>query len=339
MPKRFFIIAVVIITIALVSCAKRNTAYQEDEHLILDRQLQVVGNPLDFTLDNDFIYVALDQGGIARIDRSSYQQTWITKFWAADGSLTNLGRIKRIAVIPEFNRMFYIETNATDRISIVNTTNPDSLRYIMEVLGGTSGVKDLDAYPIPNASDLYTMAYAYCSAGSFRYDRYDGNVLNSNVFSVSPGVASGFALTDNLILVSAEQRGLFIYDRNSTNHPLLSELPLPGEAQKVRYSGTVAYIPSRQAGLNIVSFADPSAPVLLSTMNTSGYATQVDVTGNKVAVSSGSGGVYLYDVTNPSAPLLLQHLTSCGYSSSVKFMGDKLLVGTRDQGILIYKVQ
>ena len=41
MPKRFSIIVMLIITIALVSCAKRNTAYQEDEHLVLDRQLEV----------------------------------------------------------------------------------------------------------------------------------------------------------------------------------------------------------------------------------------------------------------------------------------------------------
>ncbi|GAB1365559.1 hypothetical protein MASR1M36_04300 [Candidatus Cloacimonadaceae bacterium] len=337
MPKRFSIIVMLIITIALVSCAKRNTAYQEDEHLVLDRQLEVVGNPLDITLDNNFLYVALDQGGIARINRENYHQTWITKFWSADGSLTNLGRIKRIAVIPEYNRMFYIETNATDRITIVDTTDPDSLRYIMETIGGTGGVKDLDAFPIPNASDLYTMAYTYCSAGSFKFDRYDGNILNVNSYTVSPGVASGFALTENLILVSAEQRGLFIYDRN--NQQLLSELPLPGEAQKVKYSGTVAYVPSRQAGLNIVSMANPAAPVLLSTMNTSGYATQVDIKGDKVAVSSGSGGVYLYDVADPAAPILLQRLTSCGYSNTVKFMGDKLVVGTRDQGILVYKVQ
>jgi len=338
MPKRSTIyLLLLVLILSLSSCAKRNTAYQEDEWLTLDRQLPVVGNPLDFTLDNNNLYAALDQGGIAMFNRATYQQTWITKLNAADGSQTNLGRIKRLSVIPEFNRMFFIETQATDRITIVNTSNSDTLQYIMEVIGGTGGVKDLSAYTITNPPDFYTMSYAYCSGGSFKFDRYDGNILNVNSYTVSPGVASGFAITDNYLLVSAEQRGLFIY--NKANQQLLSELALPGEAQKVKTSGTIAYIPSRQAGLNIVSFANPSAPALLATCDTDGYATVVDVSGSKVAVSSGVGGIYLFDVSNPASPTLLQHLTSCGYTNTVKFMDDKLIVGSRDQGILIYKIK
>jgi len=326
-----------VLILALSSCAKRNTEYQEEEWLSLDRQLPVVGNPLDLTLDDNYLYAALDQGGIALFNRNDFHQTWITKLNAADGSQTNLGRVKRLSVIPEYNRMFFIETTATDRITVVNTSNPDTLLYIMEVIGGTGGVKDLSAYTIPNAPDLYTMAYAYCSGGSFKYDRYDGNILNVNSYTVTPGVASGFALTADYLLVSAEQRGLFIY--NKANQQQLSELVLPGEAQKVAVNGSIAYIPSRQAGLNIVSFANPTAPEILSTFDTDGYATSVDVSGNKVAVSSGNGGVYLFDVSNPSDPDLLQHLTSCGYTNTVKFMGDKLIVGSRDQGILVYKVK
>lgn len=331
------IYTLLIVVIALSSCAKRNTAYQEEEWLSLERQLPVVGNTLDFTLDDNNIYAALDQGGIAMFNRANYQQTWITKLNSADGSQTNLGRIKRVAVVPQFNRMFFIETNNTDRITIVNTANSDTLLYIMEVIGGTGGVKDLGADVIPNPSDFYTMSYAYCSAGSFKFDRYDGNILNVNSYTVTPGVASGFAITDNYLLVSAEQRGLFIY--NKANQQLLSELALPGEAQKVKVSGNIAYVPSRQAGLNIVTFANPSAPAILATYKTSGYATNVDVSGSKIAVSSGNGGVYLFDVSDPSNPKLLQNLTSCGYANTVKFMGDRLLVGSRDQGILVYKVK
>jgi hypothetical protein len=325
-------------TIGLSSCAKRNTAYQDDEWLTLERQLPIVGNPLDIKIDNSYIYVAQDQGGISVIRRSDYLQNWVTRMIAADGSETNLGRIKRISVVPEQNRMFFNEVAAHDRIVIVDTTDPDTLKYVMEITGGTGGIKDLDSFPIPNPSGIFTMEIGYCSAGSFRYDRYDGTILNVNNFAVTPlGAASGFALSNDYIFVSAEQCGLYIYNRS--NQQLVSSIVLPGEAQRVVVSGNLAFVASRQAGLHIVSIANPAAPVLLSSFETSGYANALDVSGTKVAVSSTSGGIYLFDIANPNSPILLQHLTSCGYTNSVKFMGDKLVVGARDQGVLVYKVK
>jgi len=340
MPKGYIITLAIIVLIVISSCAKRNTEYQEEEWLTLKYALPVVGNPLDIKIDENYIYVAQDQGGMSRINRSNYQIRWITEFWAADGSEKILGRIKKVAVVPEHNFMFLVDTEATDAIRVINTSDPDSLVYMLDFIGGTSNIKDLDGFaitPVPFSQGTYKMVCAYCAAGSFKYDYYDGTIFNSNVFTISPGAAAGFKLTDNYIYIAAEQLGLYIYDRNDRH--LVGNIHLSGEAQKVELSDNIAYVASRQCGLHIVDVSNPASPVLLSTFDTTGYATALTVSGNKLALSSGGGGIYLFDLSVPSKPQLLQHLTSCGYTNTVKFMDDKLVVGARDQGILIYEIK
>ena len=340
MPKGYIITLAIIVLIVLSSCAKRNTEYQEEEWLTLKYALPVVGNPLDIKIDDNYIYVAQDQGGMSRINRNDYQIRWITEFWAADGSQKVLGRIKKIASVPEHNFLFLVDTEATDAIRVIDTTDEDSLIYKLDFIGGTSNIKDLDAFaitPVPFSQGTYKMVCAYCAAGSFKYDYYDGTIFNSNVFTISPGAAAGFKLTDNYIYIAAEQLGLYIYDRNDRH--LVGNIHLSGEAQKVELSDNIAYVASRQCGLHIVDVSNPASPVLLSTFDTTGYATALTVSGNKLALSSGGGGIYLFDISVPSKPQLLQHLTSCGYTNTVKFMDDKLVVGARDQGILIYEIK
>ncbi|MDD4308781.1 MAG: beta-propeller domain-containing protein [Candidatus Cloacimonetes bacterium] len=337
MPKRIWIYILLLSIAGLSSCAKRNTAYQEDERLTLERQLPIVGNPLDIQTDDNYIYVAQDQGGISKFSRSDYTHTWITKLNALDGSQTQMGKIKKLAIVPEFNRMFYVETNATDRIVIADTSDQDTLVYIFELIGGTVSIKDLDAVSIANPPDFFKMMVGYCSGAAFKYDRYDGEVLTLNAYSVDlPATASGYTMNSTHIFLTAEQRGLFIYDRS--NQSYVGEIALPGWAQKVKVSGNLAFVVTRQGGFNIVNIANPASPTLLASYTTAGYASMLDVSGNLVAVSSDSGGLYLFDVSDPTSPTLVQRLTSCGYVNTAKFIDNKLYVASRDQGILIYAI-
>lgn len=338
MPRRFLIYIAVLLLLLSASCAKRNTEYQPEEWLTLEREIPVVGNALDVHVDDNAIYVAQDQGGFSVIQRSDFSQKWYTSMKAQDGSQTYFGKIRKIAAVPEYNRLLINEVDASDRIIILNTTNPDTLEYLFEIIGGTSGIKDLDANAMSAPEGTFTMNLGYCYADGFRFDKYDGLYFNPPLFTVDPPTtAMGFGLTDNVIAIAAGQRGLFLYDRD--NQQLLGELALPGEAQKVVIKGNLALVPSRQAGLNIVDISNPALPVLKSTFDTTGYATVVDYVGEKVAVSSGSGGIYLLDISDPAHPELLERLTSCGYTNSVEFMGDKLVAATRDQGVLIYKLK
>jgi len=319
------------------ACAKRNPAWQEPDVLTLAREIPVVGNPLDMSFAGDNLYVAQDQGGISVINVNDYNHKWVTQVFADDGSSITLGRIKRISLLPVSNRMFLNEISATDRIVILDTSDPDTLVYKFDIVGGTGGIKDLGSFPLDPPSGGFNMAIGYCSGGVFKYDRYDGGVFNENVYTLTPPAsASGYYLTDDKIYLTCEQRGLFIYNRSDRQY--LGELALPGEAQKVAVSGNFAYVACRQGGLSVVDVTNPAQPVLAGSYDTTGYATSIDVSGSLAAVSSGSGGTYLFDVSTPTAPTLIQRLTEAGYTNNAKIKDGKLYVAARDRGILIYDI-
>lgn len=323
--------------ILLAGCAKRNTEWQEPEVLDLVREIPVVGNPLDITFSADKVYIAQDQGGISVIDLDDYSHKWVTQIYAEDGSHITLGRIKKITLLPQFQRMFLNEVSATDRITILDTSDPDTLQYRFDIVGGTGGIKAMDSYPLTPPSGDFTMAVGYCSNDGFKYDRYDGGVFSENMFQIlTPATASGFCLTDDKIYITCEQRGLFIYNRSDRSY--LGEIALPGEAQKVQVQGNYAYVACRQGGLQVVDVSNPAHPVLAGSYDTSNYATSIDLSGNLAVVSSGGGGVYLFDVSSPQAPVLKQHLSDIGYTNNAKFYGGKLYVAARDRGLLIYEI-
>lgn len=337
MPKKHVMLAVLVLAAILAGCAKRNTSWQQPEVLTLVREVSVVGNPLDISFDADNIYVAQDQGGISIIDLDDYGHKWITKIFAEDGSSISLGRIKKISLLPEFDRMFLNEVSATDRIVILDSSQADSLEYKFDIVGGTGGIKDLGSLPLEPPSGDFTMAIGYCSGDGFKFDRYDGGVFNENLYTVTtPATASGYFLTPDKIYLCCEQRGLFVYNRSDRQY--LGEIALPGEAQKVYVAGNNAYVACRQGGLQVVDVSNPAQPVLASSFDTSGYATTIDVSGALAAVSSGSGGVYLFDISSPQVPALKQRLSDIGYTNNAKFALGKLYVAARDRGILIYDI-
>ncbi|MDD2228209.1 MAG: hypothetical protein PHY48_02225 [Candidatus Cloacimonetes bacterium] len=340
MPKRFWILILIVIVLGLSGCAKRNTAYQEDEWLTLEKQIPLVGDPLDFCFDDSYIYTAQDQGGISSIRRSDYYTKWYTDIKAADGSDYVLTRIPKIEVVGEYHRLFLNETGSTDRIIIMDASNPDSLVWTETAIGGTQGIQDMDFQPTVPSGTEFPITGGYCTSGTFYFTKYKAVEGLFNQFSITPPppfTANGFAMTDTHVFIASQQRGLLAYNRS--NQQLVSEFAIPGSALKVKIAGNYAFIASRQGGLNIVNITNPAAPVLIANFSTPNFTTAIDVSGNRIAISSGSGGVYLFDVSNVNQPVLLQRLTSCGYANTVKFMDAKLVIASRDQGLLVYSIR
>lgn len=327
----------IVLVLLLAGCAKRNTAYQDGSVLTLERQIPIVGNALDMSFDDNHIFVAQDQGGISIINKNTYATRWLTSLSATDGSSVTLYKIRKIAVVGLYNRMFLNETDGTDKIHIVNMSDLDTLKVIDAITGATTDVQDLMCLPIANPTDANIIEVSYCAGRNLHYGRYNGELWLGSTFSIyPPATATGMDMNATHVFTSAQQRGLMIYTRDTQQ--LVSDLALPGEAQKVKVVGNYAYIASRQGGFHIVDISNPAAPVWKGGYDTTGYATTVDVSGNLAVVSSGSGGVYVFDVSNPASPKLLERLTEAGYTNNAKFNNGKLIVASRDNGVLVYTI-
>lgn len=337
MPRRILVITAVVMLLLAAGCAKRNTAYQEPKILNLLSQIQLVGNPRDISWDADNIYVALDQGGLAVIDRNTNVPRWWPEILPG-GENGQLYGARLVSAIASHKLLFIGEYTGSDKIRIVDSSDPDSIRLIDSIYGGTDGLQDMRFIPIPNPQDTNIVQGLFCAGRSVNFLRFNGELYLGVDWSINnlPATASGADMNASHVFVAVQQRGLFIYDRS--NQQLVGQLAVPGEAQKVRVLGNYAYIVARQGGFHIVDISNPANPVLKGSYDTDGYATTVDVSGTMAVVSSGGGGVYVFNVANPANPVLMENVTSVGYTNNATFVDDMVVIASRDNGILVYSM-
>ncbi|MCB5255182.1 MAG: hypothetical protein RBR69_03285 [Candidatus Cloacimonadaceae bacterium] len=339
MSKKYLWYILMLALITIAGCAEKNTAYQDADALSLLAVVPVVGNPTQLAYDDVNMYVSLDQGGLGAIDLENFTLDWYTemKFSFAD-TYNVFKQTRRLAVVPEHNRLFLNEITDTDEIWIIDTTHPDSLTIIENAIGNTQGIRDFVARSIPSPISANVMEAAYCFSNSIIYRLYDGELwigFGVNLTNL-PVQISGVDFDENYIYGAAQQRGLWIFSKEDGSY--VSDLGLYGEARKLVVRDGYAYVACRQGGLQIVDVRDPQNPVRISGYDTSGYANEVDYHDGTVAISSGGGGAYVFDVSNPAEPVLMQRMTEVGYSNAVKFKGDVLAIGSRDDGVFFYKM-
>jgi len=336
MPRKVLLLCALIGLILIGGCAKRNTAWQEPSILSFVREIPVIGNPADISFDADNLYISLDQGGIMMVNTANWQTNWWTQVLpgGADAQLIN---IRRASLVPQHNLLFLGEFVAAYKIRIVDVSDPDSLRLIDSITGGTDGLSQIFFKAIPNPTDANIIEGFFGAGRSLHYCRYNGSLYLGTTWSIeAPATVSGFDTTDQLVVIAAQQRGLAIYNR--ANQQKISEIAVPGEALAVKVSGNYAYLACRQGGFYIVDITNPATPVLKDGYDTTGYATSVDIHDNLALVSSGGGGVYVFDVSNPNSIVLKEALTSAGYTNNAIFYEDQVLVSSRDNGVQIYSL-
>ena len=339
MSRKYLWYIVMLALVLVAGCAKKNTAYQDADALTLLAVVPVVGNPQQLDCDDTYMYVALDQGGLGLIDLQNYKLRWYSGMGYQTPGETpeHLHQTRKLALSPEYNRLFLYEITGSDNIWIIDTTNPDSLSIIANAIGSTTNLQDLVVRSIPNPTTDNVMELAYCSGNNITYKTHaNGFWLGTGVDILNqPWRFSGVEIDDNYVYGAAQQNGLVIYKKDST---LVSHLPLYGSAQKLVVRDGYAYVACRQGGLQVVDVRDPYHPVRVSGFVSTGYANEVDYHNGAVALSSGGGGAYVFDARNPAKLELIQRVTEVGYCNAVKFKGDKLAIGSRDDGVFFYKV-
>ena len=149
---RKHIVLIAALLLVLAGCAKRNPAWQDQDVLTLLKQVQVVGNPVDLSCEEDLIFVAQDQGGMSIIDSGNYSQRWWTEVYppSADAMLVN---IRNISAVGEHKLVFLGEYVSSDKIRIIDYSDPDSLKLVESITGGTDGLQSIAFSAIPNPTD------------------------------------------------------------------------------------------------------------------------------------------------------------------------------------------
>ncbi len=138
--------------------------------------------------------------------------------------------------------------------------------------------------------------------------------------------------SSRLLYVAAHGGGLRVYRTDpASGVPTFERALTDGikNAWKLDLHGELAYLADLEAGLQVISLADPRAPTRLRTVETTGSPRDLDAAGDRLFVALGGGGVDVFDIgADPTRPKLLQNIRGRGSAQAVAVDDDLLAIAS-----------
>ena len=144
--------------------------------------------------------------------------------------------------------------------------------------------------------------------------------------------ASSFVFCLVLLLVSAAQAD------DSLNVRLVGSCHTPGPAYGVAVQGTYAFVADFDAGLRVISVADPAHPTEVGHVDTPDSAVRVVVSGNYAYVVGVQAGLRVISVADPANPIEVGSYDTPGRALGVAVGGDYAYLVDRDSGLLVISI-
>jgi hypothetical protein len=346
--KSYIYLSFFIIMSFLLGCAKEADRNSLEAQLEFIQTYPVIGDPVDFDVSDECIFVAEDEIGFSIFNRQSSE----LHLRANEHNMLQIRNVPLVRYNNDFKMLFVVDrTNGHVLYAInVDTLHSSINDYpVKRIIGSAYNVRDIIFETIPDEDTKFKMYLTnfkfdenknQLMEGIYTYNSTLSNPLNMTPYSV-PNSIFKIKSTNNHIFTAMGQRGIVIYDK--TNLTEIHQINTPGEARDMIINNNNIYVADRQQGLQIIDITDISNPILLeaSARLTNGFASSIDISGRFLALGSGSGGVYLYDISNPTTPILIDHLDEdeIGYVHKILFFSNDLYISSKSHGIVRYQVQ
>ncbi|MBN1938804.1 MAG: hypothetical protein JW843_04410, partial [Candidatus Aminicenantes bacterium] len=142
------------------------------------------------------------------------------------------------------------------------------------------------------------------------------------------------ALSGDMALVAAAEKGLAVIDASDPKKPVLkSVFDTPGEARDVAVDGTTAFVADYTEGLLAVDFADPASPKAAGAWNSPGEALGLKLRGKTVFLADGAAGLQTVDASSPGKLVPLGSLDTDGTAESLALADDYAYIADGPGGI------
>ena len=328
------IIFLVIVLMILTNCAKPSGV---ENALSIEAHIQTSGYAVDFSLTDDYIFIAEDQRGFSIYNRENHEQISQVDSLDMDWSVTHFENVKKIDANQDGEILFvYDRYGSPASINIYDISQPDSAQFIFQIAANTGNVqKTMTSLQNEDETLLIWTNSASINVGYYGYnEEYETTMWNPLNSLDLPNAVKGFDAIDTCVVIAAEQSGIYIV--HSEANEITSSLDLPGEATDVNIVDNYAFVTIRQEGFAIVDISDIYNPQLIHIQEVNELIYTIDIEDNYLVVSSHSGGVLLYDITEVMSPQLIGQIDEIGYTYKVEIEDGKIYAATRSG---IYKIK
>lgn len=348
---RKFVFLTLLVSLIILGCADAKNPVKTDNNtngvLLEESRIALNGNPKMVTVGDKLVVIAEDYAGISIIDKETMERHWYTEFPGDEGSIVKLGRVRKLVLSEDVNKIFFYEEFEADNIKYLDISDISNPFLKVGFTGGTAGINEFSIETldelIPDGFGGFYVMYGYlCSSLEVRpiaINQAGGLIQfsdNEDKYLFPSNNLTGQSITDDKVYVSAGQRGFYVADKNTKE--LLASHDTPGEALRLKVVGDYLYIVLRQQGVQVYNIADLSNISLVYYDDYDfGYAQRLSIEGNYLAVAAGGAGVVLYDISDKENIQKLETL-DCGYVNDVSISNGKVYVADRDNGLLIYKI-
>ena len=145
------------------------------------------------------------------------------------------------------------------------------------------------------------------------------------VHVVSTRRATAFVFCLSMLLVGVTPA------QDSLNCREVGYCDTPGYAFGVAVAGNYAYVADDEAGLRVISIADPAHPSEVGYFDTPGYARGVAVAGNYAYVADGSSGLRVISIADPAHPTEVGYYVTLGHAYGVAVAGNYAYVARSEE--------
>ena len=253
--KKLKLLSIISILILLSACASEANKLPTMKVI---QSYPLMGDPVDFDVSGNTIFVAEDLVGFSvlnkksgqllhRVDNLDIRYVKLTRFYSPSNILFVVDRTQQHRVLT----YKYLESSNT-------------LNQIASDTGSTWAIRDIQFEEIPNDSEKFHTYWGFYQSGEnfFRKAVYDiqQNSLSGSRVSI-PNHVYTTVISDNYLFLAMGQRGLYILNKSNMNY--ISECDTPVDARDIVVKNNFVYVADNHNQLQIIDITDIQNTVLL----------------------------------------------------------------------------
>lgn len=155
-----------------------------------------------------------------------------------------------------------------------------------------------------------------------------------------PGSAVSVTLRDQIALVCAGPRGLYLVDASDPGSlKLLGHLDTPGAANQVVVSKFSAYLADGSMGTAILDLRDPRVPRETGRLKTADYVRGLALEGDRLLTAEDRGGLRIWNLAGRRGPVLQATIPIPGQARGVVVHGGRAYVAAGTAGLSTVEIR